>query len=87
MGYKRGVGPWDLLGAHDLGPIWGPFGVPVVWGPFGPIWAPFRALLGPFGVHLDPFGAHWILGPFGPSLLSPFGGLLVPSTVGPLNLG
>ena len=67
MGYKRGAGPWGLLGVHDLGPIWVPFGVPVVCGPFGLIW-------GPFGAHLGPFGAHSILGPFGPSLLSPVWG-------------
>ena len=71
----KGLSLWILgaYGAHlgpilgiILEPIWGTF-----WGPFGPICGPFGALLGPFGDHLGPFGAHWILGPFGPSLLSP----------------
>ena len=47
MGYKRGGGPWGLLGVHDLGPVWGPIY--------------FGAHLGLFGAHLGLFGAH--LGP------------------------
>ena len=68
----------SIWGPFYLGPIWGPFlfCLGPIWGPFGPIWGPFGALLGPFGAHLRPFGAHWILGPFGPSLLSPFGGAI-----------
>ena len=51
MGYKRGGGPWGLLGVRDLGPIWGP----CCLGPMGPIYL--------FGTHLGP---HFIWGPFGP---------------------
>ena len=77
MGYKRGVGPWGLLGVHDLGPIWVHLGSLL----FGAHWAHFGVhflfFLGPLG----PFGAHFILGPFGPYIgprcYPRLGGLLV----------
>ena len=44
MGYERGEGPWDTLGAHYLGPIWVPFGALFIWGPLGPMIHLFGAL-------------------------------------------
>ena len=69
MGIRGKPGPWDQLGVHCLGPIWVPFGAPVVWGPFGPVWGPFGPILGPFG----PIWAHFCLGP----ILGPIGGAIV----------
>ena len=73
MGHKRGAGALGPMGVHDLGPIWVPFGVPVIWGPLGPIWGPLLFCLGPIGAHFGPilFGAHLghILALFWPSLL------------------
>ena len=77
MGYKRGVGPWDLLGVHDLGPIWVPFGAHLLGalGALGPIWGGASGrpkadimeaegrLNGVWGRSPQEFGAH--LGPIG----------------------
>ena len=60
-GAREGLGPWGLLEGNCLGPIWVPFGVPVVWGPFGTIWGQFFICLGPFGAHLGPI---WNFGLF-----------------------
>ena len=62
--------PFVALFILYLGPIWDPCCLGPIWDPFGPIW-------GPFWTHLGPFWLGPILGPFGPSLLSPVGWLLV----------
>ena len=69
MGYKRLAGALGPVGEHCLGPIWVPFGVPFDLGPFG-------AHVYLFGTHLGPFVFGPNVVPFGPSLLSPFGGAI-----------
>ena len=79
---KSGLGKWGIRGEWGPGTCWGFMN----WGPFGSHLGPllfgahFRPIWNPFWAHLGPFGAHFclgpILGPFGPSLLSPFGGAI-----------
>ena len=60
MGYERQGGALGPIRGALFGPIWVPFGAPVVWGPFGLFWAHLA--------HLGPIWAHFCLGP----ILGPF---------------